>query len=139
MHLEGTYTVRCDGQPVGKVEVKRQGLYWLINCRCQPANDRMLHLQMEMGKSSADLGLLIPVSGMLELRKQIPIKRIAQGSPVFWLRDRKTSSYHFQPIDPDIPFPWLERIGECVFTQVDSKKGVKLRLENKGEKEKNNA
>lgn len=139
MRLEGTYTVRCDGQPVGKVELKRQGLYWLVNCRCQPANDRMLHLQMEIGENCADLGLLIPVSGILELRKQIPNKDIQQGHPVFWLRDRKASANHFHPIDPNIPFPWLERIEECVFAQVDGQKGVKLHLENKGEKEKNNA
>lgn len=139
MHLEGTYTVNFNGQPVGRAELRQQGLYWQINCCCHALKDRMFHLLLQQRDSLYDLGLLIPSARGLELSKRIPVKRTGEGEIAFFLRERTADPSRFYPVAQDAPFLWLHRLEECVFARRDGKIGIELPSENNGEKEKNNA
>ena len=44
MSLEGTWPVYEDGRQVGTCTVARQGLYLRFDCRCGPADGRILRL-----------------------------------------------------------------------------------------------
>ena len=137
--MEGTYTVIHNEKMVGNVILTRQGLYWKILCRCQLLGDQMLHLQLQINHEPFDLGLLIPTATGLELCKLIPVKQIGAGKPAFSLRSRTAKAAQFIPVASDVPFPWLHHLDHCVFAKDNGKTGVKLHLENNGDKEKNNA
>ena len=134
MNLEGTYDVTHNGMRVGTVSLTRQGLYYAIACRCHAAGDQMLRLWVEAGGNIQDLGLLIPAAGALELKRQMPCKRMGEGMPVFSLRGRAEETAQFLPVEADVPFPWLRWLDTCVFAVRKGRAGVERQPENNDEK-----
>lgn len=134
MTLEGTYEVRHLGQRAGTVTLTRQGLYYVISCRCHAAGDQMLHLWVEADGNMQDLGLLFPAAGALELKRRIPCRRMGEGIPVFSMRVREEGTAQFLPVEPDTPFPWLRWLNRCVFAERKGQAGIERRLENNDEK-----
>jgi hypothetical protein len=138
MRMEGTYPVAYRGKKVGSVSLRRCGLYYELFCCCQLAGDEMLQLMMTGPGQAADLGLLIPCSDRLELRKRISAKRLGEGSPTFCLRYRQEMDGSYYPVDPDQPFLFLHRLEDCIFEVRDGQTGILFHNENNGEKVKNN-
>ena len=81
MSLEGTWPVYEDGRQVGTCTVARQGLYLRFDCRCGPADGRILRLVLRSPAGDVSLGIPAPEEGILQLRKGIPAKRMPQVSP----------------------------------------------------------
>ena len=79
MSLEGTWPVYEDGRQVGTCTVARQGLYLRFDCRCGPADGRILRLVLRSPAGDVSLGIPAPEEGILQLRKGIPAKRMPQG------------------------------------------------------------
>ena len=79
MSLEGTWPVYEDGRQVGTCTVARQGLYLRFDCRCGPADGRILRLVLRSPAGDVSLGIPAPEEGILQLRKGIPAKRVPQG------------------------------------------------------------
>ena len=79
MSLEGTWPVYEDGRQVGTCTVARQGLYLRFDCRCGPADGRILRLVLRTPAGDVSLGIPAPEEGILQLRKGIPAKRLPQG------------------------------------------------------------
>ena len=134
MNLEGTYAVTLNGKKVGTAALSRCGLYYEVACKCHADGDRMLHLVMEGNNFSENLGLLIPMSGALELKKRVPAKRIGEGDIVFFLQGRHAEMAEFVPVAPDAPLPCLHRLKDAVFAVRNGQAGLEFKPENNGEK-----
>ena len=107
--MEGIYDVTRDGQVVGTVQVKREGLYYRISCRCRVA-DGEIHRLWAGGEK---LGVLIPEKGELTLRTKVAAKRMKDGC-AFTIGE---NSGKFIPIRPGEAFEHLDKLrkGKLVF------------------------
>lgn len=100
--MEETFDVTYCGQPVGTVELRREGLYIRIVCRCRVADGQIHRLYTE----GENLGVLIPDRGELVLETKVAAKRIKPGC-AFDL-DGKTD--RFIPIRPGEAFAHLDML-----------------------------
>ncbi len=110
--MEVTYL----GQPVGSVEVKREGLYCRILCRCENCGEM---LRLYAGEEK--LGLMMPCGGVLELQTRVAAKRIVEGC-TFTLRGQED----FIPIQAGEPFVHLRQIKASKLTIRNGKMGIVL-------------
>ncbi len=78
--MEGIYQVAYRGQTVGTAQVRREGLYCRILCRCRVRDDEIHRLYADGEK----IGVLMPDRGGLILETRIPAKRLKEY-PVFSL------------------------------------------------------
>lgn len=124
--MEGTYAVCLNEQKVGTATLIRCGLYYEVTSRCAVSEKQMFHLLMELGNVVEDMGLLIPVNGALELKRRISVKRIGEGQPSFFLRNRSEASQHFVPVKPEEEFPYLHRLKDAAFIVHNGQTGVVL-------------
>lgn len=73
--MDGIFDVIRDGQAVGRVELKRDGLYCRLSCRCRVA-DGQIHRLYAGGEK---IGVLIPDGGELVLETKVAVKRLKEG------------------------------------------------------------
>ncbi len=125
--MEGTYQVCLHGQQAGTAVLVRRGLYYELCCRCAPADGRMLHLMLQAKELSMDLGLLVPVAGSLELKKQIPVSRMGEGQPTFFLRERNESKPEFFLVKAEEPFSYLHLLRDAYLVQQEGNTGIGIR------------
>lgn len=109
--MEGSYEVTWDGQTVGMVDVKREGLYCRIVCRCRMVDNQVHRLCADGDK----MGVLIPENGQLILETRVAAKRLKAGCS--FSLDEKTGE--FIPIRQGEPFGHLDkvRMGRLVFRE----------------------
>ena len=125
--MEGTYDVLLGTQKMGNVVVSRQGLYWHFCCRCDLSGEVMYYLTVQIDRQCERLGLLIPVDGMFGLNTQLPVKRLEQGSPTFFLQARRSASCgQFIPVRMEEPFAYLTRLQEAYLATQNQQMGIIL-------------
>lgn len=125
--MEGTYDVTLGSKIMGTVTVKKQGLYWQFDCRCGLCGEVMYNLTVKAGTCQEKLGLLTPGNGGFCLRTKLPMKRLGQGSPVFYLQPRHAKvKGQFVPVHPDEPFRYLGRLENAYLTKQNGQIGLFL-------------
>lgn len=123
--MEGTYDVMLGLQRMGKVSVRKQGLYWQFDCQCDLSGEVMYDLAVMAGERQVKLGLLTPVNGCFCLYTKLPIKRLGQGSPKFSLQPRHAQMKgQFVPIHPDEPFRYLSRLENAYLAKQEGQFGI---------------
>lgn len=100
--MEGKFDVTMDGQTVGCVEVKREGLYCRLSCRCRMVGQEIQRLYAGEEK----IGVLIPDNGTLVLNAKVSAKRLKPGC-AFTLGE---SRGNFYPIRPGEAFSHLDKL-----------------------------
>lgn len=107
--MDGTYQVMLEGQAVGTVELRREGLYYHLSCRCRMV-DHQVHRLYGDGEK---IGVLLPKNGELTLEARMAAKRLKPGC-VFSLEERNGT---FIPIRPGEAFAQLDklRLGRLAF------------------------
>ena len=100
--MEGNFEVTYRGQTVGTVEVKQEGLYCRLSCRCR-MSDRAVHRLYASGER---IGVLIPDRGDLVLETRAVAKRLKPGCN--FTLDQNTNT--FIPIRPGEAFPHLDKL-----------------------------
>lgn len=90
------------GQTVGTVELKREGLYYVVSCRCE----RLDHGIHRLYADGEKIGVLIPENGELVLNTKIAVKRLKPGC-AFSLDEKPE---FFVPIRPGETFAHLDRL-----------------------------
>ena len=109
--MEGTYPVLHGDQPVGKVRVARQGLYYHFCCRLQLAGSCVYRLELSCEDATENLGIPVPEGDLFVLTKSIPIRRLGSGKPTFRVVPKNESFQgRFVPISPEEPFAYLDRL-----------------------------
>lgn len=111
--MEGTYPIIYLGQTMGQAVVKRQGLYWQMDCRCHITGQGMHHLVLTIGQTSRSLGTLVPENGGFVLRTKVAVKHLPEGAPSFRaLAKHPPMTGIFVPLSPEEPFCYLSRLEE---------------------------
>lgn len=100
--MEGKFEVTMDGQSVGTVEVRREGLYCRLSCRCRMV-DQEIH-RLYAGEEK--IGVLIPENGMLILDTRVAAKRLKEGC-TFSLDENRGA---FIPIRPGESIEYLDKL-----------------------------
>lgn len=126
--MEGVYSVKFGNQMVGKVSIRRQGLYYWFSCRCNLTGDVMCRLQISVGDTGENLGVLVPADGGFGLDTKIPVKRIKAGNPEFLLIPKHEAPQGtYIPIYPEEPFTYISRLKEAFLVRKNGQTGIMMR------------
>lgn len=117
--MVGTYQVYFEGIPVGTVCLTKWGLYYELECHCQKISDEMMELVTNVKDDRKKLGLLLPSDEGLMLRKRIPAKDLGEGKGEFFLVPRNSPIFEQVPVDPQNPFPYLQKLPDAFLTCKD--------------------
>ena len=111
-------------EPVGQVQVLREGLYLRIRCCCH-LDGEVCRLLARCGEREENLGILIPKDGQFHLDTKIPAKRLGQGSCRFTVVPKKAVlAGKFVPISPEEPFAYIERLKEAHLVRREGRMGI---------------
>lgn len=109
--MDGIYDVTLGGEPVGKVFVDRQGLYYRFRCRCCLTGNVMYRILACCGEKQQDLGILVPMEGDFGLQKRLATKLFPKETPRFLavprhpeIREKISSVY------PEEPYSYIKRM-----------------------------
>ena len=126
--MEGIYPVFFGQAQAGKVEVRKQGLYYRFFCRCKLTGDVVCRLVVSCGGKQESLGVLVPGEEGFGLEKSVPCKRFGAGEPEFKLVPRhEASGGIFIPICPEEPFAYLVRLKESFLIRKNGQAGILLK------------
>lgn len=122
--MEGTFEVTLDGAAAGDAQLRREGLYTHIFCRCIAPEGKIWRLFC----GSERIGVLVPGAGGLVLETKVASKRLHNGCK-FYLRDcaEPNPSEHFFSIREGEEFPALEWVRQGVLAFREGVPGLLLR------------
>ena len=130
------YPVFSGDKEIGKVFVKRQGLYYCICCRCALTGSARYKLLAECGENRVDLGLCVPQSGKFGVDTKIPIKRLGEGELYFRLIPKhQTADGTFVSVTSDEPFAYIRQLRNAHLAKQDGHLGIVL-TENQNSRDK---
>lgn len=125
--MEKSFCVTVGGNPVGKVTVRRQGLYYQFSCRCDLIGNSLYRLTVTCKTGRIYLGILVPENGGFVLNTKVPVKKIGEGDMSFSLvskhDDRQGS---FAPIYPEEPFSYLSRLKTSFLVYENGVPGIQI-------------
>lgn len=120
------YEVFFGSQPVGRVQVTKQGLYYRFFCRCRISGDVVCRLFAQCGENRENLGVVVPVEDGFGLDTRIPAKKLGEGEMEFRLipKTEQVSQGKFVPISPEEPFLYIQRLQNAFLVYQDGKPGA---------------
>ena len=123
--MERSFSVDLDGQSVGKVTVRRQGLYYHFSCRCRLCNDAIYRLTVSCGTACENLGIPVPKDGSFILNTKLPVKKIGEGELHFKLLPKQESPQAaFIPIKPEEPFAYIAQLKASFLELQNGQPGI---------------
>lgn len=126
--MEGNYGIYFGNQMAGKVQVKREGLYYRFTCRCQLTGDVVCRLNVNCGDKRDSLGVVVPMDGGFGLDTRIPVKRLGEGKMEFHLVPKyDVPEEKFVPVYPDEPFSYIERLKNAFLARKEGRVGIIVR------------
>ncbi len=124
--MEGSYDVFFGNEKIGRIQLRRQGLYYHYTCRCARFTESMYDVYC----GSQRLGLLIPKDGQLILDGKLPVKKLEQGSASFLVKPKHAPmSEHFVPLCPQEPFSYLRNLQSAYLETRGGQLGVVMKNE----------
>ena len=125
--MVGDYEVFFGNQQAGKVQVRRQGLYYRFVCRCRLTGEVVCRLYVSCGGQQENLGVVVPMGDGFGLDTRQPVKRFREGEPSFSLIPKhEVPSGQFVPIIPEEPFAYLERLKTSFLVKKYGQMGILL-------------
>jgi len=122
------YDILLGGQPVGKAQVEKEGLYYRISCRCRLSGEVVCKVEVSCGDRGESLGVLVPESGAFVLSTRIPAKKLGEGPLQFRVVPRQIRTEgKFVPISPEEPFAYLSRLENAYMQVRNGQTGIVLR------------
>ena len=122
-----SYLIHFGKEPVGKVRVSRQGLYYCFQCRCNPSEDTVARLIVANGSFSENLGILVPMGNGFGLDTRRPVKLFTNEEFSFELIPKgERICKQFVPIYPDEPFSYLNKLKQSYLVKKNGVAGILL-------------
>ena len=126
--MEGTYPVFFGQAQVGKVQVRKQGLYYRFSCRCRMAGEVVSRLMICWQDRQESLGILVPVEDGFGLETKVAAKKCGVGKPEFRVVPNKSAVREkFIPISPEEPFAYIQRLKDAFFERRYGQPGIVLK------------
>lgn len=128
--MEGNYPVYFGKQAVGRVMVRREGLYYRFCCRCTLTGEVVCRLAVICEGEPVHLGILVPVGESFGLDTSLPVKRIGEIEPEFQVMPgRAVTNGRFVPIKPEEPFAYIAKLKDAFLAYQNGQAGVILKEE----------
>ena len=125
---EGNYGVFFGNEQVGKVNVRRQGLYLQFQCRCRVTGKTVYRLRVRCGEKQESIGVLVPVNDGFGLNTKLPAKRFGNGNVEFLLVPKyEKENGIFVPIYPEEPFAYISRLKEAYLVRKAGQTGLLIK------------
>ena len=102
------YKILWKEKSVGNASIKKEGLTYYIECRCDLPKKGLYRVTVNDGHSDFDLGICVPKEGAYYCVSRVPCKRFCGNAFSFTLTDRKADLTI--PFSVDKPFPYLDRL-----------------------------
>lgn len=126
--MVGSYEIKLGDKTAGTVQVKKQGLYYLISCRCQLPGKEIHRLIVQCGGKSESLGICVPIGGGFGVDTKIPCKRLTDGTPEFQLLPKKERPQgKFVAVYPEEPFSYMARLKDAFLERRGEQLGIVIR------------
>lgn len=117
------YEILWNNKPVGKAEIKREGLYYLFFCVCRPEQSGIYRVFVTDGKNEISLGVCVPVGDRFEVKKKIPAKMLQNQNLIFWLVPDMEEKQRF-PVKDDMPISCLEKLDHARLEIIKEQKFI---------------
>lgn len=101
------FEIRMGDAVVGSADVKRNGLYYHINCTCKPPSEEIHRVTMHDGSVQKDLGICVPTGNAFTLSARIPVKCFQWNEFTFELVRGTKGEY---VISNNTPFTHLDKL-----------------------------
>lgn len=88
--MVGFYEVTYEDAPIGKAELRRNGLYGQISCRCKIPDSKLYRIIAAWAEGWLNLGIPVPDVDGFVLKKSVPMKRLGKDKLRFVL----INAYH---------------------------------------------
>ena len=122
------YDILLGGRAIGRATAQRQGLYYLLDCRCSLSGESMFCIAVTGSANTENLGILVPEDGAFVLRTRLPVKRLGEGPLRFEAVPKQTRRReNFIPLSPEEPFRYLQRLENAYLQIRNGQAGVVLR------------
>lgn len=93
------YDVMLNGDIIGSVRVKCEGLYTRFQCHCQLPDGQIYRLQLCCGEQKIDLGVCVPMGTHFGVNKMCKTRQIPDGDKVFhMIRASQSKSAKVVPV-----------------------------------------
>ena len=129
----GEYELCLGKDPVGKVQVLRQGLYYRFVCHCKLSGEVVYRLIVRCGETTENLGIPVRSGNGFALDKKVPVIHLGEGEMSFLLlpkSDRLNGT--FVPIHPDEPFAYITRLQDAFFVSQGGQAGIVIKEKGDG-------
>lgn len=107
--MEESVRILCGGEPIGTAQVRKEGLYYRVECQCRKETQSILRLAAHCEGGTVMLGVLCPNGDRWTLETKIAAKhfkgRIMQIAVV-----GQRSNERFVPIYENKPFAYLSEV-----------------------------
>ena len=123
--MDGLYQVYYGREPVGKVELTKQGLYLRIVCRCCLPGQQIYRLYAVSDADRVNLGVLLPREDGGYLEKKIPSKNLLQRNLRFVISAGARQG-QFVPLSPEEPFYYIDRLKNAFLDSENGRLGIRI-------------
>ena len=128
--MEGNYPVYFGKQAVGRVTVRKEGLYYRFCCRCSLSGEVVCRLAVICEGEPIHLGILVPMGESFGVDTSLPAKKIGQRQAEFQvLPGRVVTNGRFVPIKPEEPFAYIARLKDAFLAYQNGQPGVMFKHE----------
>jgi len=119
------YDVFLGSQAVGTAQVRKEGLYYKISCRCSLSGETVCKIIVTCNDLKADLGVCVPTDGCFGLDTKLPVKQLGEGSFSFSIVPKHPQlQQNFVPIAADEPFGYLEKLNKACMAIQNGAVGI---------------
>lgn len=124
--LEGIWNVTYDEKVIGVCKVRRIGLYYGFDCKCNLISDEICRLYMRCDGVLTDLGVFVPQEDEMHLSKRRAAKQFPDCKPEFSVNigTRFEEKDFFIPVCADAPFRYLQELCHACFSVQNGVPGV---------------
>ena len=117
------FDVRYNNEIVGRVTVKKEGLYYVLSCRCKPL-DGILRLVLHRDDVTVPIGVCAPEGSGMGITRKLPTKRMGLPPWQFALSDGNGEV--FVPLGGELPTAVLQNIENARFCNRNGKPGLRF-------------
>ncbi len=118
------YDVFYREEKVGCVTVEREGLYFVISCRCKLVSG-LLRLILETESGSVVIGVCAPEGAQMGIRRKLPSKQLGDGPWKFILSESTHSGREvFVPLGGELPTWCLQNLERARFLVRSGQPGL---------------
>lgn len=113
----------------GQVYLKKEGLFYCINCRINPPAIKKYRLTVRNEDMEYDLGLFVPCENGMVITTRIPEKRFLKGNIKFnVVKDQRNPQKVFVPICAEEPFAYIDKLDNTTLAKEKGKIGVYMEI-----------